>query len=256
MSIIGGLLRRNSRAVNSNKLIERQLCFMHIGKTAGTSFFHLLCEELNDLAHFHASPEAFDKLIQKDLDNYKLITGHFSFNHTSRFRSDRYLITFLRDPVDRVLSNYYFLRNWDGVINDSNCEMVRYAKQLSLMEFLKCDNPQVESVTRNHQAYSIASDFRDLRKLSDRELRRKAIGNLELIDFIGITEEFEKSVEMLFSELGRSLSTSLERKNVTLNRLGVSGLKQEEMDLIMELNQIDMEVYLLAKRSHGKRILR
>lgn len=212
MSIIRELLRRNSWSGNDNKLNERQLCFMHIGKTAGTSFFHLLCETLGDLAHYHASPEEFDRVTQKELDSYRLITGHFSFVHTSKFRSDRYLMTFLRDPLDRVLSNYYFLRNWDGLINDSNREMVRYAKNLSLMEFLRCDDSQVQSVTRNHQAYFIASDFRSLRKLSDYDLKRKAADNLELIDFIGITEEYERSVKMFFYELDRSMPVNLTKK--------------------------------------------
>jgi len=66
---------------------------MHIGKTAGTSFYFLLCEMLHNLPHYHGSPEQFDKVSAKELKTNDLITGHFSFAHTSKFNSDRYLIT-------------------------------------------------------------------------------------------------------------------------------------------------------------------
>src|ERR1700761_6787821 len=45
----------------------RQLCFLHIGKTAGTSVQHTLFDALKRAAIFHGSPTEFDEVTKEEL---------------------------------------------------------------------------------------------------------------------------------------------------------------------------------------------
>src|SRR5260370_13102886 len=84
-----------------------QVYFLHIPKTAGTSFTGLLQSNFEPdrvfpyhLVHFliDASPER--------LATYQLFTGHFFYSlHLLLPRMPIYL-TFLRDPVERTISHY------------------------------------------------------------------------------------------------------------------------------------------------------
>ncbi len=238
----------------ASALNGRQLCFMHIGKTAGTSFFHLLRDNLNDLRLYHASPEAFDKATSREIEKYDLVAGHFSFVHTAKFRHDRYLATFLRDPVERVLSNYYFLRHWDGLIDDSNRIMVERAKALTLKQFLESTEPQVQSVTVNHQAYFLASDFRAPREIPDDRLLEQALANLQRVNFVGLTEDYGNCVAMFFADIGRPKPDKLHVMNVTPERIRSLDLGPEERELICRLNRVDMEIYRVVKENHDRKL--
>jgi hypothetical protein len=61
----------------------RQLCFMHIGKTAGTSIQHALFEAMRDAAIFHESLENFDTASMAQLAINDLVVGHLMFQHVS-----------------------------------------------------------------------------------------------------------------------------------------------------------------------------
>lgn len=240
---------------NTPKPKDKQICFMHIGKTAGTSFFYLLREHFTKLHAFHGSPEQFDRITHNELTKYDLITGHFSFVHTTKFNSDRYLITFLRDPVERVLSSYCFLREWEGLIDDSNHAMVDAAKRLSLLEFLKCDNQQVMSVTNNHQSWALTTDWRAYRDTSDEKLLNNALRNVNTkINFIGLTEYYENSVSLFFNDIGLPKPPIHHLKNVTQKKINSDELNKLERKYICQLNAVDIEVYKIASEIYMSRI--
>jgi hypothetical protein len=75
----------------------RQLCFLHIGKTAGTSVQHALFDALWDAAIFHESLPGFDRVTPAELALNDLVIGHFMYQHVSKMRSAKFLMTFLRD---------------------------------------------------------------------------------------------------------------------------------------------------------------
>jgi hypothetical protein len=86
---------RQRRSLPSG-LTGRQLCFLHIGKTAGTSVQHALFEALWDAAIFHESLPGFDRVTPAELALNDLVIGHFMYQHVSKMRSARFLMTFLQ----------------------------------------------------------------------------------------------------------------------------------------------------------------
>jgi hypothetical protein len=97
-------------------LTAKPLLFLHIPKTAGTSFLLVLKNTFGDsrVKRMHVIDAhigtRLDHLIATELSHISCLVGHFPihlFNtHLSRFRP----FTLLREPVDRVLSLFRFLK--------------------------------------------------------------------------------------------------------------------------------------------------
>jgi hypothetical protein len=112
------------------------ILFIHTPKTAGTSFRraalvsrnikHVLCDYGKDNAtttpaintvQYYSSDERSIEFILKEYKNY-ILTGHFSADRYKMFFYPYEIGIFIREPVDRVLSNYYHKKR-KGDFSDS-----------------------------------------------------------------------------------------------------------------------------------------
>jgi hypothetical protein len=227
-------------------LRSNQLCFMHIGKTAGTSLHHMLLEAMPDADVYHASVVDFDSLDDGSLASFDLVMGHFTFRHVPKFRDDRYLTTFLRDPIERVVSTYHFLKAWSGHDDNTSSEALRGAKSLSLRDFLLNEDPAIRMFTSNHQTNVIAQDYRP-GFVSGPDALGIARANLDRFWFVGFVEEFNKSVLLLSDKLGLRDPIPPKRLNVTRERVDYGRPQPEEIEIITDLNQLDIELYRVAR---------
>jgi hypothetical protein len=226
-------------------LCGRQLCFMHIGKTAGTSVQHTLLEAMAGAAIFHESLENFDVVSAAELSINDLVIGHFTYQHVKKLRPDRLLMTFLRDPVERVISNYSFLRSESPMSNYSR-RAIEAARALTLREFLLCEEPAVRMVTANCQAKWLAYDIRPKHQSRISSLQGEAERNLASFDFVGIVEYFSESIAALSREIGVELV--IKRLNVTGARFSEPPVSSEDVELIRRMNAVDIALYQGARR--------
>jgi hypothetical protein len=230
----------------------RQLCFLHIGKTAGTSVQHALFEVMKGTPILHESLQNFDRVTAAEVAINDLVIGHFGYQHVAKMRSDRFLMTFLRDPVERMISNYYFLRSGSPISGYSR-RAISAAKVLSLSEFLRCDEPGVRMITENFQAKALAFDIRPEHRRSIGDLHREAARNLSTFDFVGIVEYFTESMVALSDVLGRELP--IKNLNATEARSTVSAVAPADLDLIRRLNAVDIALYAAARTRFEQTVL-
>ncbi len=98
--------------------MARQLVFVHIPKTAGLAL-HSTLETIygkestlrvsndDDLQRLRRLPDS--QVIDK-----AFVSGHFFYRDIrNRCQTDSLLISVLRDPIKRILSNYNYITNWD-----------------------------------------------------------------------------------------------------------------------------------------------
>lgn len=102
------------------ELTNIELISLHIPKTAGTSFRNILRNTYGkrsvvrlDIDHANQI-RLNEKVYTKSVlpKKIKVIHGHFTYEKLTQhfnFSEKTPLITWLRDPVDRVISNYFFL---------------------------------------------------------------------------------------------------------------------------------------------------
>lgn len=83
---------------------------MHIPKTGGTAFYDWLCHQFNDVSvnikRDMVKYESFTSMV-----DCEVVHGHVKYREMSPFLTGKEkLITWVRNPIDRVISNYCFFK--------------------------------------------------------------------------------------------------------------------------------------------------
>tara|TARA_R110000787_G_scaffold57740_1_gene131761 strand:- start:1048 stop:1728 length:681 start_codon:yes stop_codon:yes gene_type:complete len=87
--------------------------FLHIPKCAGTSIAAAITEALGEGQCYEYGKTAPYKAYEASaftLDKYKFIAGHLTISQIELIRGPKKIFTVVRDPVERVLSWYEFIR--------------------------------------------------------------------------------------------------------------------------------------------------
>jgi len=229
---------------NVTRLFRRdslELVSIHIPKTAGTSFRNILKKVYGE-----------DRVIRVDItlpsektpysscpepppvlpEGTKVIHGHFRFQDVAekyKLRKDIPIITWVRNPVERVISNYFYLQK---ILRDIIREEERSVNILGKMEKSLIEYARAE-INRNRIS-------RFLEGL-----------NLEDLLFVGIQEYFSEDLRYLAELLGWEgyeeyfHNTSEEQKKPVPDEI-----RQE----IAALNAKDMEIYKRALELKEKRL--
>jgi hypothetical protein len=228
-----------------------QIVFLHIAKTAGTSISRYLNFAFPGSAVYHKTAEEFDQVDKSLLNAFDIVQGHISNIHLHKLRDDRFVFTFLRDPVDRVLSMYHFLREQSHPLDATNpSSPFVLAKQHDLLSFLQLMSPAVRVLVSNHQTYALGLDWRSRSRGLDRTILRRAKNTLKGMDFVGLTHRFDESVGLLFSELRLPDMVPGFWENKTSERRCADQLGKEEWDAIEDLNRLDIALYRYARRRY------
>lgn len=218
--------------------------FMHLPRTAGTTFVQILERQYGPngvLRAYDVAPgAAWRALPDERRSEIRAVVGHFAYGaHEGLPPGSRYL-SFLRDPVERVVSHYRYVRAQpDHYLHES-------ATGLTLAEYVEsCGaNEPNNDQTRlwagaEHGACSP-------------ELLPVAKANLEGA-VIGLTAEFDASVMLIRRLLGWRLPLYVPR-NAAGRRSPVPGLDADVRELILARNALDLELYAFAAERFENRV--
>ena len=220
-----------------------KVLFLHIQKTAGTSILQYARSKYNDSMITHGDCLNMDI---EEISNLAFVSGHFGFNYCERLIKARYSFTFLRNPIERILSLYYFCRN------QSECSfpIYRLAQKLDLEQFLQAgfEPGRIKSHIWNHQTWMLACG-RDnalgleIEDFNSKQLLEGAISNLKKFSYVGFVESFDNDISAIASELGLHVSEKEINVNATNNRPKVNDLSLSISNLLRELTVLDQKLY-------------
>lgn len=191
---------------------KQKIIFLHIPKTAGTSFRHLLEKEYpgNECLYLYY-PLPYELNVVKDikirLPTAKALYGHipFGIHKFLGIQGDQY-IAFLRDPIQRVISFYNHNARQPGMPYYTAIQ-----EGLSLLEMLE---REITIETNNHMTRIITSSGQ-AGMFDDTVMLEQAIENLNKhFCFIGLTEKFAESISLLSKKLGWKSSHAIPYFNV------------------------------------------
>ncbi len=128
-------------------------------KTGGTTLTLLLdkqfdIEQICPARHWYE----LDLIKTNEIKKYIIFRGHFNLSQLYLFDEFPFAITVIRNPVDRVISEYNHWRRAPdafAIHHPAYAEISRLAKKLSIQEFIKYE---VESgfFISNRQTYQLA----------------------------------------------------------------------------------------------------
>lgn len=259
----------------------KPIIFLHIPKSAGTS----LCDYLGQ---FYADEENYFKCCfkygtkQDRYDNvtfinyfneiaskYKFISGHFNFelaeqlsNYFKGKYSDHAMVTFLREPALRVISQYNFLVKINyytdgGIAKYGHLPESIYnlftIKKISFEEFIEIyDNLQTKTFSSKNPMWYLSQDKANK---GDLELAKL---NLRKFNVIGIYEELETSINILSKNMLYN-NTTFPKSNITekikfkyeppqyMQNIKFESLSNSTRNKLMLLNELDYELYYYAR---------
>jgi hypothetical protein len=220
---------------------EEAIIFLHLPKTAGTTVNRLIEWEYRlsemysiDPVFFKWSAAHLRKLPPERLKRIRMFKGHMVFGLHEVLSQPATYITVLRDPIDRVISAFYFMRSY---------------KLHPLYWKFRRNNWTLEDFVRlypreNVQAKVVAGSEYDAPCTP--EILEKAKQNLRRhFSVVGLSERLEESLALMKLRFGWKL-TSYSSFNVTRSRPKKDDLPQATIDLIGEKNAFDIELYQCA----------
>lgn len=230
---------------------RKQYMFLHIEKTAGTSlvaylknvagssYFRKLTSK-DRFKYIHPN-ELTDEFKKKTLPNLDIVAGHIKHDVVKKFMDDFYIITFLRDPISRVLSFYDYAKEVPRTADPITTK----SKDLDIYDFLKFCQDSGDRRFANGTTFKLTDNY-GVNELSN------AKENLEKIDFIGIQEHFDESLAMLSYENNWKMVLKAPHTNKTKKRNKKDDIPSKVIDKIIEMNQDDIEIYKLGLKLYEK----
>lgn len=223
--------------------------FTHVPKTAGTSFMHsVLIPTFGEDRIVDVQIRQFRNRVHEE---HEVVVGHNAYGgHLLTRRPVRY-VTFLREPIDRAISHYYFIRGCDPRL----CQHPLYgeAMRLSLSDFYRQQRFQ------NGMARMIAGFWWDnwMANLPgiEKMLRRVAESNLRTryVAF-GIQERFHESIKHIVHDFGWKCLPTRERHKETHDRIGMSDLDSNTLEVLIDAHQADIDLYRYAEQLFDTRV--
>jgi len=242
---------------------ELPLIFMHIPKCGGMSLFSSLAETFgsNIVDLYDESPRSIGRFRLKMQDQSKMVyCGHFSYGLHDWVGRDASYVSFVREPVSRLISLYYYcMPTLKGKFNPNkgiSIETMRASLNFPdfFFDFEKCiagdyspeaffssNSAELDNgMVRRFSGKGLSSD-----RCNEKDLERAKFVIDNAFSFVGLTERFSESVERIAELFGINL---LREKKVNSGDkarqlVGDVSFSDELLSKIREMNKFDILLY-------------
>ncbi len=186
--------------------INDVLIFMHIPKTGGTTL-RVIIEKYYELSQVYRNYDYLGARKGQKSEKTCFIDGHDYFGIHHDLNKRPVYVTMLRNPVDRIISEYYYIVKEPG--RDRYISNKIKNNNLSLEDYVFLEDEKFHFRTRNMQTRFAAGGTINLEKAKENLTNYFAV--------VGITEMFDQSLHLMQKEFGWK-DTGYQKKLVQHNR--------------------------------------
>jgi carbon monoxide dehydrogenase subunit G len=223
---------------------EPLLVFVHIRKTAGKTLRQILYRQYTRgrtrlVRNYFVAPEisrsVMEELAAAPPPELRVVHGHVLFWQDVEWPEETQFLTLLRDPVERTISHYYWLRSRSSRFKKSLEEAVRDG-----------------SIHDNLQTRVLAAEMPPFGETTD-EMLESALKSLKRLDLVGLTDRFDETLVLATRVLGWK-PMLYRRENVTPDRKPREEISSKAIDLIKRHNELDIELYRSASKRFEREV--
>lgn len=219
----------------------KKIIFLHLPKTGGTTFNSIIDRRYKPREIFKVDGSKIDESIGKfnQLSEYekqeiKLFRGHMHFGWHRYISQSSTYVTFLRNPVDRVISNYRF------ILRRPLHYLYSEVKSMTLQDYVKSQiNPSL-----NGGQVRLLSGL-ESEPLSETTLATAKNNIKTHFSVVGLTEKFDEALILIAKLYGWRFPFYI-KQNVA-SRSDEENISEQTLELIQEANFYDMELYKFAQ---------
>jgi hypothetical protein len=236
--------------VSKSLKTAQAVIFLHIVKTAGTTIHRIIernyqPEEMYWIGTDFRTFDHFTSMSDEGRAQIRVLRGHMVFGMHEHLPGTFTYFTLLRDPVERAISYYYFIRRTP----EHHCHDLIVSNGMSLKEFVESG---ADILIVNGQTRVLAGG-----KWHDEcteEAVEAAKKNLrEYFAVVGLVERFDETLYLLKRVFGwRGLYYT--RQNVGTNRPEIDELTPATLDAVVRANQLDVQLYQYAAQLFEEQI--
>ena len=183
------------------------------------------------------------------------VTGHIDWYTVEAIRQPHaFIFTILRDPAERLLSNYHYLHKIDAD-KQRAAGVVKKLKSLTFEEFCTSDDPEVLYTTNNLMVRQLSGRLNGVYGTDApfEELLAQALRNLSTMNYVGFQQTLDHDFHALVKKTGFP-ALPLPQKNITKNLrtndssdiYNAAANKQDILRLAAPRLEWDMKLYQQA----------
>ncbi|WP_281888036.1 sulfotransferase family 2 domain-containing protein [Paenibacillus sp. YYML68] len=231
--------------------------FVHIPKTAGTTFNRLLQDQYtrDQIAYLHDDPswstERLVKICNHPQSPVRAISGHFPFGLHHLIDKPCTYATFLRDTLKLYMSMFSYIQS--SPVIPAHPKVIN----MNFQQFMECEelNPLTSNIQTKyltgvpgrfvHQPGSQYFSWNPGDYIPNLEVAKRNL--LTYFSYIGITERFHTDLTAMAKQLGWSSPVQKYAENETKRmKPSLDSLNPKTIQRFYEKNVMDLELYRFA----------
>lgn len=228
------------------------LIFLHILKAGGSTLNYIVESHYSPQETYAASPtgmhpdgnlDDYATLSEEALSQLRLINGHLGFGLHERLPGPAVYVTFLREPIERVISQY----SSERTVPDSHVYEYLRSGEMDIEGFVRyyaeageMDNLQTRMISGNWHKRGFGPCTPEMLEAAKRNLR-------EHFAVVGLTSHFDASYLLLRRYFGWPF-TFYHKVNVSKKRVRREELSADALETIRDYNRFDLELYEYARQ--------
>jgi len=233
------------------------LIFLHIPKAGGTTLRRVIERQYPKQSIFHIdgnrvreSIQDFKSLSEHERAHIKCLKGHMWFGLHEYFPQKATYITMLRDPVDRVMSHYYFVLRtpshylYEEVVS-KNMDLESYVRSGISQELGNWQVKAISGIERVIMGYDNVTC--DTLEAAKRNLSSHFIA-------VGLLEKFDESLLMFRRLLGWKNICYI-RRNLGKRHGSEKQISAQARRVIEQHNDLDVQLYEYARELFEKKLI-
>jgi hypothetical protein len=229
---------------------DETLIFLHIPKTAGTTLNRIIDRQYSPFRIYTThggrvewSIERLKNFSEARRRRYQVIRGHMSFGAHSYLTQPSTYITMLREPVDRVMSAYYYIFRRPKHPLYGQVVQQKYSLQQYLEITPHRANFQCKLLAGIDQDSECPVDCLDTAKQN----------LLKYFRVVGLSERFDESLALMKIAFAWDIPF-YSNYNVTTSKPKRKQLDPATVELVQKYNQLDVEIYDFGKKLFGEMV--